>query len=39
MNLGNQNFEYKKTQKELNELYEAANLFIKTLKTAKQAFL
>eukprot|EP00347_Sterkiella_histriomuscorum_P017132 403350545 len=36
---GNVNFEYKKTQRELNQLYDAANLFVKTLRVAKQAFL
>ncbi|CDW83476.1 UNKNOWN [Stylonychia lemnae] len=33
------NIEYKKTQLELNELFDAANLFIKTLRVAKQALV
>ena len=32
-------FTFKKTQRELNKLYEAANVFVKTLRVAKQAFI
>lgn len=33
------NFAFKKTQRELNQLYEAANVFVKTIRVAKQAFM